>query len=418
MQDTEISHLIALEKNRQSSCINLIASENVVSKDVLAAQGSILTNKYAEGYPDKRYYAGCNFVDEIEKLGIERAKMLFNCEYANLQPHSGSQANQGAFLALLDPGDKIMGLSLKSGGHLTHGAKINFSGKFYNVSSYQLDKESDLLDYNLIEDSAKKHKPKLIIAGFSAYSRKIDFSAFKEICNKIGAYLLADIAHISGLVASNYHQNPSQYADIITSTTHKTLRGARGGIILSNNKDIMKKVDRAIFPGIQGGPLLHAVAAKAVSFKEALSDSFKHYIKQVLINAKILAQTIQNRGYKILTNGTDTHIVVIDLVTKGLQGNITSHELEKLGIITNANLIPQDPLPANITSGIRLGTAFCTSIGFKEKEFSIIGNIICDVLDQIQIAPIDTNTSLKNKIKEQVKIFTSNTTIPRLSYHQ
>ncbi|MCZ6886531.1 MAG: serine hydroxymethyltransferase [Rickettsia endosymbiont of Ixodes persulcatus] len=382
--DKEIDEIIKHEKVRQSSVIELIASENFVSPAVLEAQGSILTNKYAEGYPSKRFYNGCEEVDKAENLAIERAKKLFNCKYANVQPHSGSQANQAVYLALLQPGDTILGMSLDSGGHLTHGAAPNMSGKWFNAVSYSLNKETCLIDYNEIERLADLHKPKLLIAGFSAYPRNIDFAKFREIADKVGAYFMADIAHIAGLVATGEHQSPLALAHIVTSTTHKTLRGPRGGLILSNEEEIGKKINSALFPGLQGGPLMHVIAAKAVAFQEALQPEYKSYIQQVISNAKALASSLQERGYDILTGGTDNHIVLVDLRKDGITGKLAANSLDRAGITCNKNAIPFDETSPFITSGIRLGTPACTTRGFKEKDFVLVAHMIADILDGLK----------------------------------
>ncbi|WP_341749502.1 serine hydroxymethyltransferase [Candidatus Tisiphia endosymbiont of Sialis lutaria] len=382
--DNAIYQIIDGEKKRQHDFIELIASENFVSPAVLEAQGSILTNKYAEGYPGKRYYNGCSEVDKAELLAIERVKTLFNCKYANVQPHSGSQANQAVFLTLLKPHDTILGMSLDTGGHLTHGAPPNLSGKWFNSVFYSVNKETYLIDYAQIEQLAVQHKPKLIIAGYSAYSRQLDFAKFREIADKVGAYLLADIAHIAGLVAVGEHPSPLPYAHIVTSTTHKTLRGPRGGLILSNDEELGKKINLALFPGLQGGPLMHIVAAKAVAFLECLQPEYRLYIKQVISNAKALANSLMARGYDILTNGTDNHIVLVDLRKYGITGKVAADSLERAGITCNKNAIPFDATSPFITSGIRLGTPACTTRGFKEQEFIEVGKMISDVLDGLK----------------------------------
>jgi glycine hydroxymethyltransferase len=382
--DNETYQIINAEAKRQHNTIELIASENFVSPAVLEAQGSVLTNKYAEGYPGKRWYNGCEEVDKVELLAIERVKKLFNCQYANVQPHSGSQANQAVFLALLKPHDTILGMSLDTGGHLTHGATPNLSGKWFKSAFYSVNKESYLIDYSEIEDLALQHKPKLIIAGYSAYPRQLDFAKFREIADKVGAYLVADIAHIAGLVATKEHPSPLPYAHVVTSTTHKTLRGPRGGLILSNDEEIGKKINLALFPGLQGGPLMHVIAAKAVAFLEALQPDYHVYIKQVMSNAKVLGRTIMNRGYNILTSGTDNHMVLVDLRNYGITGKVAADSLEKAGITCNKNAIPFDNMSPFITSGIRLGTPACTSRGFKEQEFIMVGEMISDVLDGLR----------------------------------
>ena len=375
----EIFNLIDKEKKRQQDKIELIASENFVSENVLKAQGCILTNKYAEGYPKKRYYGGCEVVDQIENIAINDVKKLFNEKYANVQPHSGSSANMAVYRALLKNKDKVLGMDLSAGGHLTHGHELSFSGMDYEFISYNVDKETGQLNYDEIRKIALKEKPKLIVAGASSYSRKIDFLEFKEIAKECGAYLMVDMAHIAGLVAAGLHQNPCLYADVVTSTTHKTLRGPRGGIILTNNEEIAKKIDKAVFPGIQGGPLMHVIAAKAVCFKEALTKEFIEYQKQIIKNAKVLCDVLKMEGYKIVSNGTDNHLLLVD-VKKSV--NLTGKEAEKLldsiGITCNKNVIPYDTTTPFITSGIRLGTAAMTTRGFKEKEFLEVGKIIID----------------------------------------
>nr|WP_064591706.1 serine hydroxymethyltransferase [Orientia tsutsugamushi] len=381
----EIYDLIAKELYRQQSTIELIASENFTSKAVMLAQGSILTNKYAEGYINKRYYGGCEFIDEVESLAIDKVKKLFKCNYANVQPHSGSQANQAVFLALLKPGDTILAMDLNSGGHLTHGAKPNLSGKFFNAVHYCVNKDSYLIDYNEVEMLAQQHKPKLIIVGYSAYSRKINFATFKEIADKVGAYLLADIAHIAGLVATEYHSSPVPYAHVVTSTTHKTLRGPRGGLILTNDESISKKINSAVFPGMQGGPLMHVIAAKAIAFSEALMPQYKEYINQVMLNAKVLAKLLQDRGYNILTGGTDNHMLLVDLRGKNITGQEAEYLLDAAGITCNKQVMPFDTTSPTITSGIRLGTPACTTRGLKENDFITVGEYIADILDNIAI---------------------------------
>ena len=382
-EDKEIFDVIGKELKRQQQQIELIASENIVSRAVMEAQGSILTNKYAEGYPNKRYYHGCEFVDEIETLAIERAKKLFNAKFANVQPHSGSQANVAVYLALLKPNDTILGMSLDAGGHLTHGAKVSISGKWLNAVSYGVDKDSGLIDYDMVEKLALENNPKLIIAGGSAYPRAIDFARFRKIADKVGAYLMVDMAHFAGLVAGGVHNNPLDFADVVTSTTHKTLRGPRGGLILTNNEDIAKKVNSAIFPGSQGGPLMHVIAGKAVCFKEDLSESFKEYAKQVVKNAKILGETLRKRGLELVSGGTDTHLLLVDLRPKNVTGDVVADALDKAHMTCNKNSIPFDPMPPKVTSGIRLGTPAGTTRGFKEKEFEMIGNWIADVVEAI-----------------------------------
>ncbi len=401
LTDPELYSSIKREFERQQEHIELIASENIVSKAVLDAQGSIMTNKYAEGYPSKRYYGGCEFVDKAEDLAIERVKKLFNCKYANVQPHSGAQANGAVYLALLNPGDRILGMSLNSGGHLTHGAKVSLSGKWLNSFHYEVDKESGLINYNEVEIIAKQHKPKLIIAGGSAYSRIIDFKKFSEIANKVNAYLMVDMAHFAGLVAGKVYPNPIEHADIVTSTTHKVLRGGRGGIILTNREDLINKINSAVFPGYQGGPLMHIIAAKAVCFQEALQDSFKNYIKSVIDNAKILSETLQNNGFKIFSGGTDTHLMLVDLRPYNVTGKDAESSLERANITCNKNGIPFDTEKMTITSGIRLGTQAATTRGFGVNEFKKVGELITKVIVGLSKAPGD-NTKIEKQVKEEV----------------
>ncbi len=405
--DKEISSAIDQELSRQQNQIELIASENIVSKAVLEAQGSVLTNKYAEGYVGARYYGGCEFVDIAEDLAIKRLKELYKCEYANVQPHSGAQANGAVFLALIKPGDKILGMSLDAGGHLTHGSAPSLSGKWFNAVQYGLD-DKGLINYEEVESVALEHKPKIIIAGGSAYSRIIDFKRFREIADKVDAYLHVDMAHFSGLVAAGEHPNPLEYADVVTSTTHKTIRGARGGMILSNNKDLGKKFNSAVFPGYQGGPLMHVIAAKAVAFGEALKPEFKMYIKQVIKNAKKLSEVLINGGLKIVSGGTDTHLLLVDLTPKNLTGAAASTSLENANITCNKNGIPNDPNPPKITSGIRLGTPAATTRGFKEEEFEKVGELILETLNGLQENPNDNSEAelkVRGKVKELCKKF-------------
>jgi glycine hydroxymethyltransferase len=378
--DSLINDIIVKECQRQNNHIELIASENIVSKAVLEAAGSVLTNKYAEGYPYKRYYAGCEFVDEIEIIAQERLKQLFNCEYANVQPHSGSQANQAVYLAFLKPGDTVLGMSLDAGGHLTHGASKNLSGLWFNAITYGVRKEDYLIDYDQVEYLAKKHKPKLIVAGFSAYPRNIDWKIFRQIADSVGAKLMADIAHIAGLVATGFCESPINYADIVTSTTHKTLRGPRGGVIMSRDMTFAKQLNSALFPGIQGGPLMHIIAAKAVAFGECLQSSFKEYIVNVVKNASAMASRFINNSIDIVTKGTDNHIILIDLRSRRLTGKEIEQKLNSFGIICNKNAIAYDSLPPTITSGIRLGTPACTTRGFGVREFEILADIISEVI--------------------------------------
>jgi len=375
------------EVRRQEDYLELIASENYASPRVLQAQGSVLTNKYAEGYPGKRYYGGCEYVDRVEQLAIDRAKVLFKADYANVQPHSGSQANAAAFMALLAPGDGLLGMSLADGGHLTHGAKVSFSGKIYHAIAYGVDAKTQLIDYQAVEKLAKQHKPKLIIAGFSAYSRIVDWQRFRDIADDIGAYFMVDMAHVAGLIAVGLYPSPIPIADVVTSTTHKTLRGPRGGLILArSNPAIEKKLDSAVFPGLQGGPLMHVIAGKAVAFQEALQTDFVDYQKQVIANAKAMAKTMAVRGYKIVSGGTDNHLFLVDLTAKKITGKLAADTLEDAHITLNKNTVPNDPHSPFVTSGIRLGTPALTTRGLKEKDAIKVANWICDVLDHLQDA--------------------------------
>ncbi len=383
-EDKAVFEAIALEKSRQQNQVELIASENIVSPAVLEAQGSIMTNKYAEGYPHRRYYGGCEFVDMVEDLAIERAKKLFNAAFANVQPHSGSQANTAVYVALLQPNDLIMGMSLDAGGHLTHGSRVSISGKWLKSIQYGVVKETGLIDYEQAERLALENKPKLIIAGGSAYPRQVDFARFREIADKVGAYLMVDMAHFAGLVAGGQHPNPLTWADVVTTTTHKTLRGPRGGMILTNNAEIAKKIDSAIFPGTQGGPLMHVIAAKAVCFGEDLTPQFKEYAAQVIKNAKVMGETLKKRGLDLVSGGTDTHLLLVDLRPKGLTGDVVDKALGEANITCNKNAIPFDPMPPKITSGIRVGTPAGTTRGVKEAEFEQIANWICDIIDALQ----------------------------------
>ena len=394
--DLEVYNAIVEEERRQEEGIELIASENFVSKAVMEAAGSVFTNKYAEGYPEKRYYGGCANADVVESLAIERLKEMFGAKYANVQPHSGSQANMGVYVALLEAGDKILGMSLSAGGHLTHGYKINFSGKNYIGLEYGLNPETELIDYETVREIALREKPKMIVAGASAYSRIIDFKKFREIADEIGAYLMVDMAHIAGLVAAGLHPNPIEYADVVTSTTHKTLRGPRGGIILTNNEEIAKKIDKTIFPGIQGGPLVHIIAAKAVAFKEALSPEYKKYQEQVAKNAKILSEELVKGGLRIVSGGTDNHLMLVDLRPMGVTGKLAEAKLEEAGITCNKNAIPNDPEKPFVTSGIRLGTPAITARGFKEEETRQVAQFILTVLGNI-----NDNEKIA-QVKEQV----------------
>ena len=405
--DPEIFKAINEELIRQQNHIELIASENIVSQAVLEAQGSVLTNKYAEGYPGKRYYNGCEHVDVAESLAIERLKKLFNCKFANAQPHSGAQANGAVFLALLKPGDTFMGMSLNSGGHITHGLKISMSGKWFNAIGYDVDKESELIDYENVEKLALEHKPKLIIAGGSAYSRVIDFKRFREIADKAGAYLMVDMAHFSGLVAGKEYPNPCDHAHVVTSTTHKVFRSARGGIILTNHEDFSKKINTAVFPGYQGGPLMHIIAAKAVGFHEALKPDFKEYIKSVLANAKILSETLINNGFKIYSGGTDTHLMLVDLRPFKVKGNLAAESLSKANITCNKNGIPFDDESPMITSGIRLGSQAATTRGFGLNEFKLVGELITKTIKGLSENPND-NSKIENEVKKEVVDLCSN----------
>ena len=393
--DPEVAEAIEHELVRQQDQIEMIASENIVSSAVLQAQGSVLTNKYAEGYSGRRYYGGCEYVDVVETLAIERAKKLFNCEFVNVQPHSGAQANQAVFLALLSPNDTVLGMSLASGGHLTHGSAPNLSGKWFNAVQYGVSRQTGLIDFDEVRDLAKEHKPKMILAGASAYPRQIDFSKFREIADEVGALLMVDMAHISGLVATGLHPSPVPYADIVTSTTHKTLRAGRGGIILTNNVELGKKINSAVFPGLQGGPLMHAIAGKAVGFKEALEPEFKTYIQSVIDNAIRLGEVLKERGLDLVSDGTDTHLVLVDLRPKGLTGNITEVSLEAAGITCNKNGVPFDPEKPMVTSGVRLGTPAGTTRGFGLSEFEQVGHIIGDVLDGLASNKSDNSVAEK-----------------------
>jgi glycine hydroxymethyltransferase len=379
-QDTEIFDVLNNELKRQRNQLELIASENFTSLAVMMAQGSTLTNKYAEGYPGRRYYGGCEFVDVAETLAIERAKKLYDCAYVNVQPHSGSQANQEVFLALLNPGDTILAMSLNSGGHLTHGASVNLSGKWFNATSYEVDPETHLIDMNQVEQLARTHKPKLIIAGGSAYPRVIDFKAFRLIADAVGAYLMVDMAHFSGLVAGGVFPSPLPHAHVVTTTTHKTLRGPRGGMILSNDAELGKKFNSAVFPGAQGGPLMHVIAAKAIAFKEALDPSFKTYATQIIKNAQALSNRLMSNGFSITTDGTDSHLCLINLAPQQVTGADACRLLERVGITCNKNGIPFDPLPPSKTSGIRLGTPACTTRGLMESDFEEIADIIKEAI--------------------------------------
>ena len=395
--DDELSEAIRQENQRQETHIELIASENYASPRVMEAQGSVLTNKYAEGYPSKRYYGGCEHVDTVEQLAIDRVKELFSADYANVQPHSGSQANMAVYMALLQPHDTILGLSLADGGHLTHGAKPNFSGKIYNAIQYGLNSSTGEIDYEQVQTLAQEHQPKMIVAGFSAYSRVVDWARFRAIADEVGAYLLVDMAHVAGLIAANLYPNPIPFADIVTSTTHKSLRGPRGGfIICKSNPDIEKKLNSMIFPGIQGGPLMHVIAAKAVAFKEAQEPSFRHYQQQVITNARAMADVFISRGYDIVSGGTDNHLLLISLVARGITGKAADEALGKAHITVNKNAVPNDPQSPFVTSGIRVGTPAPTTRGFKENEVKLIAELMCDVLDNLD------NEAVISDVRNQV----------------
>ena len=409
--DPEIFGAITGELDRLQNQIELIASENIVSRAVLDAQGSIMTNKYAEGYPGRRYYGGCEWVDLAETIAIKRAKELFGCEFVNVQAHSGSQANQAVFLATLKPGDTLLGMSLAAGGHLTHGARPNQSGRWFNAVQYGVREEDSLIDIDEVSKLAKKHRPKLIIAGGSAYPRIIDFKSFRNIADEVGALLLVDMAHFAGLVAAGVHPSPFPHADIVTSTTHKTLRGPRGGLILSKQEDLAKKIDSAIFPGLQGGPLEHVIAAKAVAFGEALTDDFKGYAKRVVENARKLSSTLDSAGFKVVSGGTDTHLLLLDLRSKGLTGKIAEMALENAGMTCNKNSVPFDPEKPTVTSGVRLGSSAGTSRGFGVKEFHQIGLWIAQVLDNLGKNPtlvqenVDNEIAVRKEVRELCNLF-------------
>jgi glycine hydroxymethyltransferase len=397
-----LADAIGQELNRQKTQIELIASENIVSRAVLEAQGSVLTNKYAEGYPGKRYYGGCEFVDVAEELAGERAKALFHCAYVNVQPHSGAQANQAVFLALLQPGDTFMGLDLASGGHLTHGSPANQSGKWFKPVSYGVRRDNDLIDFDEVAALAAEHKPKLIIAGGSAYPRQIDFARFRAIADSVGAYFMVDMAHFAGLVAGGAHPSPLPHAHVVTTTTHKTLRGPRGGMILSNDEALGKKFNSAVFPGLQGGPLMHVIAAKAVAFGEALEPSFKAYAAQIVVNAQAMAQAVKESGCDLVAGGTDTHVVLVDLRPKGLTGKAAEAALERAGFTCNKNGVPFDPLPPTKTSGIRLGSPAGTTRGFGAQEFAWIGAKIGEVLDSLKASP-EGDAAVEGRVRAEVE---------------
>jgi len=395
-KDSKVYNLIRQEIDREEYSLIMIASENYVVEDVLDTQGCVLTNKYAEGYPSKRYYSGCRFLDEIEDIAIERAKKLFNAEHANVQPHSGSSANMAVYFAVLNIGDTILGMDIAHGGHLTHGSRVSFSGKFYRTVGYKVSEKDEMLDYDEIRSIAIKERPKLIITGASAYSRIIDFKRFREIADEVGAYLMADIAHIAGLVAAGYHPSPVEYAHFVTTTTHKTLRGPRGGLILCK-KEFAKAIDSAVFPGIQGGPLMHVIAAKAVALNNAMSDEFKEYQKQIILNARHLCKSMMERDYRIVSGGTDNHLFLVDLTNKGITGKIAQESLENSGIMINKNLIPFDTKSPMVTSGIRIGTPAITTRGMKEKEMEII----CELIDRVLKNPEDKR--VQNQVREEVR---------------
>jgi glycine hydroxymethyltransferase len=400
--DPEIARAVELELGRQRDEIELIASENIVSKAVLEAQGSVMTNKYAEGYPGKRYYGGCQFVDIAETLAIKRACELFDCKFANVQPNSGSQANQAVFLALLKPGDTFMGLDLAAGGHLTHGSPVNMSGKWFHCVSYGVDRETQRIDMEAVAQLAREHKPKLIIAGGSAYARYWDFARFREIADEVGAYFLCDIAHFAGLVAGGAHPSPFPHAHVVTTTTHKTLRGPRGGMVLTNNEDIARKVNSAVFPGMQGGPLMHVIAAKAVAFHEALTPEFRNYAAAVVANAKAMAERILAGGYKLVTAGTDNHLMLVDLTPKNLTGKAAEAALGRAHITCNKNGIPFDPQKPFVTSGVRLGTPAATSRGFGTAEFAEVGDLVVETLDGLAANGESGNVAVEAHVREAV----------------
>ncbi len=405
-RDPEIADAIGKELHRQQDDIELIASENIVSRAVLEAQGSVLTNKYAEGYPGRRYYGGCEYVDIVETLAIERAKQLFGCAFANVQPNSGSQMNQAVFLALLQPGDTFMGLDLAAGGHLTHGSSVNMSGKWFKVAPYGVGRDNHLIDYDEVQRIAEEAKPKLIIAGGTAYSRVWDFKRFREIADSVGAWLMVDMAHFSGLVAGGAHPSPFPHAHVVTSTTHKSLRGPRGGLILTNDEAIAKKINSAVFPGLQGGPLMHVIAAKAVAFAEALQPEFKVYAQNVVDNARALADTLKGAGFDIVSGGTDNHLMLVDLRPKRLKGNISEKALVRAGLTCNKNGVPYDPEKPMVTSGIRLGTPACTTRGFGVSEFRQVGTLIAEVLDAVAQAPEGEAPLVEAAVRDKVHALT------------
>ncbi|SAL50967.1 serine hydroxymethyltransferase [Caballeronia humi] len=400
-RDASVRGAVLKELERQQSQVELIASENIVSRAVLEAQGSVLTNKYAEGYPGKRYYGGCEFVDEVETLAIDRIKQLFNAKFANVQPHSGAQANGAVMLALAKPGDTILGMSLDAGGHLTHGAKPALSGKWFNAVQYGVNRDTMLIDYDQIEELAQRHKPSLLIAGFSAYPRKLDFARLRQIADNAGAKLMVDMAHIAGIIAAGRHQNPVEHAHVVTSTTHKTLRGPRGGFVLTNDEDIAKKINSAVFPGLQGGPLMHVIAGKAVAFGEALQPGFKTYIDNVLANAQALGDVLKQGGADLVTGGTDNHLLLVDLRPKGLKGNQVEQALERAGITCNKNGIPFDTEKPTVTSGVRLGTPAGTTRGFGVNEFRDIGRLIVEVFDSLRDHP-EGHAATEQRVRREI----------------
>jgi glycine hydroxymethyltransferase len=405
--DPELFAAIRGELGRQRNEIELIASENIVSRAVLEAQGSVLTNKYAEGYPGKRYYGGCQWVDVVEQLAIERAKKLFNCGFANVQPHSGSQANQAVFMATMKPGDTYMGLNLAAGGHLTHGSPVNMSGKWFKAVPYGVRRDDQRIDYDEVEKLAREVKPKVIIAGGSAYPRVIDFARFRKIADGVGAIFMVDMAHFAGLVAGGAHPSPFPHAHVVTATTHKTLRGPRGGLVLTNDENLAKKINSAVFPGLQGGPLMHVIAAKAVAFGEALSTDYKFYVKSVVESAKALAENLRGHGFAIVSGGTDTHLMLVDLRPKSLTGKVAEEALERAHITCNKNEIPFDPEKPTVTSGIRLGSPACTTRGFGVKEFQEVGNFIAEVLNVLSQKGVDEDALVEGAVREKVKTLLS-----------
>jgi glycine hydroxymethyltransferase len=406
LTDDAIAAAIGRELGRQQHQIELIASENIVSRDVLIAQGSVLTNKYAEGYPGKRYYGGCEFVDEVETIAIDRVKELFGAAFANVQPHSGAQANQAVFLALLQPGDRIMGLNLAHGGHLTHGSPVTMSGKWFDVVSYEVREDNQLIDMDAVRAKALETKPKLIVAGASAYPREIDFEGFRKIADEVGAYLMVDMAHYAGLIAAGLYPNPVPHAHVTTSTTHKTLRGPRGGIILTNDEALAKKLNSAVFPGNQGGPLMHVIAAKAVAFGEALRPEFKDYAASVIANARVLAATLQKGGLDIVSGGTDSHMVLVDLRPKGVTGRDAERALERAGLTCNKNAIPFDPEKPFVTSGVRLGTSAGTTRGFGEAEFARVGELVLRVVDALSASGAEGDAAVEAEVLAEVRRLT------------